>query len=115
MKKLLLIIFIILLSSQVYSQLEYVPVSHPVYDYLKRMSLKEIIPDYNSASLPLSRQKISFTGNPVFVFRTIIRHRDQGSGGGGFLHFLTPNFRSYLSDPRFDPPAPSFSCKVSEP
>ena len=59
MKKLLLIIFIILLSSQVYSQLEYVPVSHPVYDYLKRMSLKEIIPDYNSASLPLSRQKIS--------------------------------------------------------
>jgi hypothetical protein len=59
MKKLLLIIFITLISSQIYSQLEYAPVNHPVYDYLKRMSLKGIILDYNSASLPLSRQKIS--------------------------------------------------------
>ncbi|MFZ4589560.1 MAG: capsule assembly Wzi family protein [Ignavibacteria bacterium] len=59
MKKILLIIFITLISSQIYSQLEYAPVNHPVYDYLKRMSLKGVIQDYNSASLPLSRQKIS--------------------------------------------------------
>jgi len=59
MKKILLIISILLISSQVYSQLEFAPVSHPVYDFLKRMSLKEVIMDYNSASLPLSRQKIS--------------------------------------------------------
>jgi hypothetical protein len=58
-KKILLILFVLSLSSYAFSQLEYAPVSHPVYDFLKRMSLKEVIQNYNSAALPLSREKIS--------------------------------------------------------
>jgi hypothetical protein len=42
-----------------YSQIELVPPSHPVYDFLKRMQLKEIIPDYNSANIPISRGEIA--------------------------------------------------------
>lgn len=58
-KKVFLLLFLICITPQLYSQLEYAPVSHPVYEYLKRMSLKGVITDYNSATLPLSRQKIS--------------------------------------------------------
>ena len=49
----------ILLAASAIAQVEMVPPSHPVYEFLKRMQIKEIIPDYNSASIPLSRQKIA--------------------------------------------------------
>lgn len=42
-----------------FSQTELVHVSNPVYDYLKRMQLKHVIPEYNSSAAPLSRKKIS--------------------------------------------------------
>lgn len=58
-KKLLPLFLFLLAYSSSFSQLEYAPVNHPVYEFLKRMSLKEVISDYNSASLPLSRSKIS--------------------------------------------------------
>jgi hypothetical protein len=61
MKKILLFIsfFILFFSGIMLAQVEYAPVSHPVYEFLKRMSLKEVIKDYNSASLPLSRERIA--------------------------------------------------------
>lgn len=41
-----------------YSQIELVPVKHPVYDFLKRADLNGWIEGYNSAILPLSRNKV---------------------------------------------------------
>lgn len=43
----------------VYSQVELVPPSHQVYDYIKRMQLLGVIEDYNSSSIPLSREQIA--------------------------------------------------------
>lgn len=40
-----------------FSQVEMAPPSHPVYDFLKRMQLAEII-DYNSSQIPISRGEI---------------------------------------------------------
>jgi hypothetical protein len=58
-KTLFSILIFIFTSGFLLSQVEYAPVNHPVYEFLKRMSLKEVIKNYNSASLPLSRDKIS--------------------------------------------------------
>jgi hypothetical protein len=41
------------------AQVELVPVSNPVYDFLKRMQLEEIIPDYNSSNIPISRAEVA--------------------------------------------------------
>lgn len=41
------------------AQVELVPVSNPVYDFLKRMQLEEIIPNYNSANIPISRAEVA--------------------------------------------------------
>lgn len=43
----------------IYSQVELVPVDNPVYDYLKRMQLEGIIPDYNSSNIPISRAEVA--------------------------------------------------------
>ncbi len=43
----------------VHSQVELVPVDNPVYDYLKRMQLEGIIPDYNSGNIPISRAEVA--------------------------------------------------------
>ncbi len=45
--------------SSIYSQVELVPPSHPVYDYIKRMQLLGVIEDYNSSVIPLSREQIA--------------------------------------------------------
>lgn len=52
-------ICLLIIAMKGYSQVELVPVSHPVYDFLKRMDLEGIIPDYNSSILPISRQKVA--------------------------------------------------------
>lgn len=49
------IFFTLFLLNNTYSQVELADVSNPVYDFFKRMQLKEIIPDYNSSDIPLSR------------------------------------------------------------
>lgn len=45
--------------SRLNAQVELVPVDNPVYDYLKRMQLGGIIPEYNSSNLPISRAEIA--------------------------------------------------------
>ncbi|MDI6802685.1 MAG: capsule assembly Wzi family protein [Bacteroidota bacterium] len=42
-----------------YSQTENVPANHPIYSFLKRMELKNIISNYHDAVLPLSRQDVA--------------------------------------------------------
>ena len=43
----------------VYAQVVYLPVSNEVYDFLKRMSSKELLRDYKDAAKPLSRMYIA--------------------------------------------------------
>lgn len=45
--------------TDIHSQVELVPVSHPVYDFLKGMQLKGIIKEYNSSMIPISRGEVS--------------------------------------------------------
>jgi hypothetical protein len=49
----------IAMSTFVVAQLENVPVDNPVYDFLKRMEVKRIIPQYPDAVLPLSRREVA--------------------------------------------------------
>lgn len=58
--KLLYLIITLLLTAVLYkAQVELVPPSNPVYNYLKRMHLKGILVDYNSANLPYGRSHVS--------------------------------------------------------
>lgn len=50
---------IFFLISQSISQIENVPASHNVYNFLKRLYLKNIITDYNDAVLPITRHKVA--------------------------------------------------------
>jgi len=59
MKKIFITAFFVVIASLLYSQVELVPPSHPVYEYLKRMQLQNIIEDYNSSVIPVSRQQIA--------------------------------------------------------
>lgn len=52
-------VIIFLFAQNVFSQVELVSVSHPVYDFLKRMQLMGIIKDYNSSMIPISRLEVS--------------------------------------------------------
>lgn len=56
-----LILFFIFIAGniRVQAQVELVPVSNPVYDYLKRMQLEGIIPEYNSGNIPISRAEVA--------------------------------------------------------
>lgn len=51
-----LLLFLLNIS---YAQTENVPANHPVYNFLKRMELKNIITNYHDAVLPLSRKEIA--------------------------------------------------------
>ncbi|MEO6693997.1 MAG: capsule assembly Wzi family protein [Ignavibacteria bacterium] len=42
-----------------YSQVELVPPSNPVYEYLQRMQTLRITPDYNPANIPISRESVA--------------------------------------------------------
>jgi len=55
----LLFVILFVMVSSIYSQVELVPPSHPVYDYIKRMQLLGVIEDYNSSVIPLSREQIA--------------------------------------------------------
>ncbi|CAN5398004.1 hypothetical protein BH10BAC5_BH10BAC5_11630 [soil metagenome] len=49
---------LLILTADVIAQVELVPVQNPVYSFLKRMQLKNVI-DFNSSALPLSRKEVS--------------------------------------------------------
>lgn len=55
----LVIIFVVLLSgNQVFSQIENVSVSHPVYEYLKHSEAIGLLPNFSSSNLPLQRKEV---------------------------------------------------------
>lgn len=58
MRFLLILNFSFLILNCALGQVELVDVRNPVYGFLKRMQLKEIIPDYNSSAIPVSRGQV---------------------------------------------------------
>lgn len=59
MKKYFTILILSLLFQTANSQVELTNANDKVYDFLKRFQIEEIIPNYNSSNLPLSRYQIS--------------------------------------------------------
>lgn len=61
MKKLFTVIIIFLFSflNKSYSQVELVPPDNPVYSYLQRMLVMNVITDYNPGNIPVSRETVS--------------------------------------------------------
>lgn len=61
MKKLftVIIIFLFLFLNKSYSQVELVPPDNPVYSYLQRMLVMNVITDYNPGNIPVSRETVS--------------------------------------------------------
>jgi len=53
------VILLLSAGSILNAQVELVPVGNPVYDFLKRMQLEQIIPEYNSANIPVSRAEVA--------------------------------------------------------
>ncbi|OGU54585.1 MAG: hypothetical protein A2V66_02330 [Ignavibacteria bacterium RBG_13_36_8] len=51
-------LFFLILASQIYSQVENVPLSHPVYSFLKEMQVKRIIDNINDDNPNLSRFEV---------------------------------------------------------
>ena len=49
---------ILLIVGSAYAQVELVPVGNSVYDFLKRMQVKGIVTEFNSANLPISREEV---------------------------------------------------------
>ncbi len=47
------------LCQSLFSQIELVPISHPAYQFLKRMQLSGILKDYNSSIIPISRSEVA--------------------------------------------------------
>lgn len=54
-KRLIPVLFLLFISTS-FAQVELVPVSSPVYDFFLRMKTQEILPDYNPAVIPVSRE-----------------------------------------------------------
>lgn len=53
------VLSVLIFTSKSYSQVELVSPTHPVYNYLERMMTMKIIPDYNPANVPISRESVS--------------------------------------------------------
>ncbi len=54
-----IIIYLFILTSFCFSQVENVPLSYPVYDFLKEMSVKKVISNYNDDNPNLSRFEVA--------------------------------------------------------
>jgi hypothetical protein len=59
MKNFFITTFFVVLANLLIAQVELVPPTHPIYDFLKRMQLLNIVEDYNSSVTPVSRQQIA--------------------------------------------------------
>jgi len=63
--------------SVIYSQTELVPVKHHVYDFLKRMQVNGVIPSFNSANLPIDRDKVSGFLKKIDSLKSSITNTDR--------------------------------------
>lgn len=56
--RVIIFIFILFAGGNAIAQVELVPVGNSVYDFLKRMQVKGIVTEFNSAMLPISRDEV---------------------------------------------------------
>lgn len=54
------IILFILFVNSLYTQSELIPINHKIYNFIETMHKKQIIKDYNSANIPISRKEVAF-------------------------------------------------------
>jgi hypothetical protein len=59
MKKILIIIIFLIAIADLRAQVENLPISHPVYDFLLRAETRGFLPHYSLASVPLQRNEIT--------------------------------------------------------
>jgi hypothetical protein len=71
MKAILILLFLVILSDAASPQNDYVSAVHPVYTFLKSMSVRGIISEYSDAVLPLSRKEIT---NHLFTLNKNSEH-----------------------------------------
>ncbi len=72
MKRIILLLYLIFQISLVsYAQVEHVPVTHPVYDFLLHAETIGLLPHFSLSCLPLQRQEV------VEALKTIEKHRAQ--------------------------------------
>jgi Capsule assembly protein Wzi len=62
---LFILFFALFLSSEIYAQIENVPLNNPVYEYLKEMRVKRIIPSLNDDDPNLSRFQVADKLNEI--------------------------------------------------
>lgn len=84
----ILIAFTVSLSAQS----EYVPYSHPVYDFLERMEVLRIISGYNSFEKPQTRKKTA-----GYIMQVIKKKEELNSVDRGILEDLTNEFEYELN------------------
>lgn len=94
MKKVILTLLIF--SSEIFSQIENVPISHRVYSFLKRMEVRGIIKNFDDASLPISRSEIANFLVDIYAQRDKLTENEQG-----YLELLMVEFENELKKESF--------------
>ncbi|CUS98957.1 capsule assembly Wzi family protein [Candidatus Kryptobacter tengchongensis] len=94
MKRVILIFLIF--SSEILSQVENVPISHRVYQFLKRMEVRGIIKNFDDASLPISRGEVANFLNEIYAQRDKLSKNEQG-----YLELLMIEFENELKKENF--------------
>ncbi len=73
-----LLLFPLLCASWAVAQVEHVPISHPVYEFLDRLGVEGVLPAHSSSMVPLERGEVSALLRTAASFRSSIA--DVGGG-----------------------------------
>ena len=80
----ILLVFPLLWLSQGVAQVEHVPVSHPVYEFLDRLGVEGVLPAHSSSMVPLERGEVTALLRRAAALRSSI-----GNAGGGDVEWAT--------------------------
>lgn len=94
MKKFFLILLIF--STNIFSQVENVPLSHNIYAFLKRMEVRGLIKNFDDASLPISRSEVANFLKEIYSKRDKLSAKEQG-----YLELLMIEFENELKSENF--------------
>lgn len=83
MKRVLLLLLLVIMSTGAFAQVELVPVGHRVYDFLRRMDAKGVI-DFNGASLPVSRREVALQLS-IINYQLAIKSDEVMKSGDGVM------------------------------
>ncbi len=89
-------ILFLIITMRVFSQVENVPASHRVYDFLKRMEVRGIIKNFDDGSLPLSRNEVANFLAEIYSQKEKLTERELG-----YLELLMIEFENELGREKF--------------